>query len=79
MRAAFGPVIDAGEHRVLVIEIIVEDRDERRSEGKVLFKWASALHLQRDFGDSVRKENFRAVRFVGLRSPVVSHGNSVGL
>src|SRR5437016_9517220 len=62
-----------------MIKIVVEDRDERRSEGKVLLKRASALHLQRDFGDSVRKEDFRAVCFVGLRRPVVSHGNSVGL
>src|SRR5439155_19837302 len=62
-----------------MIKIVVENRDERRTERKILLKRASSLHLQSDFSHSVRKEDFRAVCFVGLRSPAVGHGNAIGL
>src|ERR1700761_2927670 len=38
LRAAFGPIVDAGDHGVLIVEIVVEHSDERRAEAHVLFE-----------------------------------------
>src|SRR5260370_37751078 len=48
LHAAGGPVIDAGEDRGLMVEGVVQKRDERGIEGEGLLGWARALQLQRD-------------------------------
>ena len=79
LRAAFGPIVDAGDDGVLIVEIVVEHGDERGAEAHVLFEGARALHLQGDFGDAVGEEDAGAVGFVGLRLPLVADGGAVGL
>ncbi len=49
LRAALGPVVKAGEDGVLVVEIVVEDGDERRVEREGLIEGVGALHLQGHF------------------------------
>src|SRR5438105_11964210 len=77
--AALGPVVNACEHGVLVIKIIVQDGDEGSVERKVLLKRARALHLQSDSSDAVGEENVRPVGLVGLRGPLVADRGAVGL
>src|SRR5579862_8485192 len=38
LRAAFGPVVETGEHGVLVVEIVVEDGHHGGAEGKALLR-----------------------------------------
>src|SRR5229473_8056681 len=61
LHAALGPIVDAGEDGVLVVEIVVENGDERGVEGESLFKRPSALHLESDFGGAVGKGDVGAV------------------
>jgi hypothetical protein len=95
LRAALGPVVETGEHGVLVVEIVVEDGDEGRFERKTLFKEARLLavgifdlvrragacsfHLDGDVGDAVGEKNVRTVLFFGLRGPFVADRCAVGL
>ena len=60
-----------------MVEIVVEDGDERRVEGKSLFERAGALHLESDFGDAVGEDNVGAVGFFGLRGPLVADGRAI--
>ena len=62
-----------------MVEIVVQDGDEGRIEGKSLFEGARALHFESDFGDAVDEEDVRAIGFFGLRSPLVADGCAIGL
>ena len=77
--AAFGPVIETRKNRVLIVEIVVQDGDERSVESERLLEGASAFHLQSDFGDAICEGNIGAILFVGLRGPFVSERSAVGL
>jgi len=77
--AATGPVIDAGEDGVLVVEVVVEDDDVRIAEGIFLIEGMSALHLESGFGDAAGEGDVGGIGFVGLGDPVVGDGRAVGL
>src|SRR5271166_547087 len=77
--AALLPIVEAGEDGVLVVEIVVEDGDERGVEGHVLFEGAGALHFEGNLGDAVGEEDVGAVGLFGLRGPLVADGCAVGL
>ena len=77
--AATAPVVDAGEDGVLIIEVVVENDDERGIESEILLEGMSILQLYGHLGDAVGKENMRAVGFVGLRSPFIRDGGAAGL
>ena len=79
LRATLGPIIDARQHRILIIKIVVEHRDERRAKAHILLKRPCALHLKRDFRHAVREQNVRAIRFFRLRGPFVADRSAVGL
>ena len=79
LRAALRPVVDAGKDGVLMVEVVVEDGDERGVEGQVLFKGARALDCETDFGHAIGKENVGAIGFFRLGSPIVTDGRAVGL
>src|SRR5580704_2549912 len=51
---AFGPIVNARQHRILVIKIVVEHGDERRAKAHILLKRPRVLHLKRDFRHTVR-------------------------
>jgi len=79
LRAAASPIVNAGEHDVLVVEIIVENGDPWRAEGIFLIEGMSALHLESSFGGAVDEGNVGAVGFIGLSDPVVRDGRAVGI
>src|SRR6266581_4631673 len=79
LHAALGPVIDAREDSVLMVEIVVQNGDERGIECEVLLEGAGALHLQRDTGDAVGEEDVGAVRFFRLGAPVITDGRAIAL
>src|SRR5258708_38955614 len=47
LHAALGPVVEACQDGVLMVEIVVQNGDERRVEGEVLLERARALNLKR--------------------------------
>src|ERR1700731_727553 len=79
LHAAFGPVIDAGEDGVLMVEIVVQNSNEGRIEREVLLERAGALHLESDSGHAVGEEDVRAVRFFRLGAPVITDRRSIAL
>jgi len=79
LRAATIPIVDAGQDRVLVVEVVVENNDQRRIEGEILFEGARSLELHGHFGDAVGEGDVRATGFVGLGTPLVSDGFATGL
>ena len=79
LRAALGPVVEMREDFVLVVEIVVENGDERCAEGVFLLVGVRALNLQSGFRDAVGEGDAGGIGFVGLRRPVVADGNAVGL
>src|SRR6267378_4116881 len=62
LHAALGPVVDAGKDGVLMVEIVVQNGDQRRIEREVLLERAGALQRQRagDFaGATLGRLDFR--------------------
>src|SRR5882724_9126127 len=57
LHAALGPIVDARKNRVLMVEIIVQNSDERRIECQVLLEWARSLHLQGNTRYAVGEED----------------------
>ena len=45
LHAALGPVVDARQDGVLMVEIVVQNGDERRIKREVLLERTRALHL----------------------------------
>src|SRR5882762_4003583 len=66
LHAALGPVVDARKDRVLMVEIVVQNDDERRIECEVLLERAGAPSPCRGSG----LESLRAPPSGGLMSPV---------
>jgi len=56
LRAFFVPIVNAGEQFELVIEVVVQNGDERRTEGVFLLVSSGTLHLQRGFRDAVDEQ-----------------------
>jgi len=79
LRAPLGPVVDAGEDGILVVEVIVEDNDEGSVKGHILLEGTSALNGEIDFGDAVCEGDVGAIGFVGLGGPIVTDGSAVRL
>src|SRR5216684_364128 len=79
LHAALGPVVDAREDGVLMVEIVVQNGDQRRIEREVLLERAGALHLESDSGHAVGEEDVRAVRFFRLGAPVITDGRAIAL
>ena len=79
LHAALGPVVDARKDSVLMVEIVVQNDDERRIECEVLLERAGALHLQCDACHGIGEEDVRAVRFFRLGAPVITDGRAIAL
>ena len=62
-----------------MIEVVVEHGDQRRVERIFLLERMRPLHLQRRFGYAIGENDVRRIGFIGLRGPVVTQGNAVGL
>ncbi len=62
-----------------MIEIIVQNGDERGIESKVLLERAGALHFQRDTRNAVGEKDVRAVGFFRLGTPVITDGCAIAL
>src|SRR5260370_18900520 len=62
-----------------MVEIVVQNGDERRTKGKILLERARALHLQGDTRYAVSEEDVSAVGFFRLGTPVIADGRAIGL
>src|SRR6266481_5381529 len=61
-----------------MVEVVVQNGDERRIEGEVLLERARALHLQRNTCHAVSEEDVSAVGFFRLGAPLVADGRAIG-
>src|SRR5258706_14649056 len=59
-----------------MVEVVVQNGDERCIEGEVLLERARALHLQRNTCHAVSEEDVSAVGFFGLGAPLIAEGTS---
>ena len=62
-----------------MVEVVVQDGDDRRSEGELLGKWFGVIKTKNDGGDAVLELNFGGGFFRSLRAPVVADGRAVRL
>ncbi len=62
-----------------MVEIVIENGDEGRTERQILLERARALHFEGNFCDAVGEENARAVGFVVPRGPFIADGRAVRL
>src|SRR5579859_1936238 len=95
LRSALRPIIEAGKHGVLIVEVVVEDGNQRSVERKALLEkarlgtvwilyvigraWAGPFHLKCHCGNAVCEKNVRPVLLFGLRGPFVADGSAIGL
>src|SRR6267154_235379 len=68
--ASLGPIVNAREHRVLMVKIVVQNGDEWRVEREVLLEGMRALHLESDAGNASEPVTLLEAPWGGLISAV---------
>lgn len=73
------PIVNASQDGILIVEVVIENDDERRIKGEVLLERVGTADLDGHLGDAIGKEDMGATGFIGLGGPLVGDGGTVGL
>ena len=77
MLAFFVPVVEAGQERVLVIEVVVEDHYQRCGEGELLGEGLGAFEVKFDGGGDSGESDRGGSFFRALRGPFVVNRDAI--